>query len=914
GDLPKDYLKVLYGKDANENPLGGNGSQQRESSYNANGQLIVQEVLGFNNTAGYSTFNNAIDAAGNITQYKVKTGSVTNTYDTTLVKLEGYKEASVKGTSTYLEPGSTTSTYDTNGYLKSVDSTLDADDRTFINDVRGQVLATQQGTRLLREFIVNGEVLAQYGQGVDRVTARDKDGNPIFNDNIADFQLGYKSITPSYPNASPGTYTVQTGDTLRSIAQSAYGDSKRWYQIAEANGISSDAQLRVGVSLNLPNLVGASHNDAGTFALYDPSKIVGDTSPYLALPPQPSDNFFGQVLMMAVAILVSVYTAGAVGQLLSVAAPTTAGGAAAGTLAATMEVGGAVFAGTATGTGASVVAAGAIGAAAGSVASQLVGMAAGLQNKLDWKGVALAAIGGGVGAALPAGPTMTTAVLRAVETSALTQGIAVVTGLQKSFNWKGVAASAAGAAVGKLASDSFKSAADTLGARLMSGLAAGATAAVFRGGRVSVQQIAVDGFGQAIGVSLASQASGVAPGPSANNSTMSEAAWQSLGQELGVSTTPAPDLLVAGAGDKLSLGLTPQELSKLPIAKELVEKAGRLKAINDSLLQFVEGATGAGSSGAAAYRAVAAQAASNLYASGAGDVRLTSGADVPSLLAGASGSAAMFDTLPALPMLTGAASDLMLIEPFAPIQQSEAVQFNSRGTAGFSAVSTWDAYRRVDYKAKALANRAFFMDQYGVLPRSQIMQGRVIAQQAFDARQAVRTATQNTLSTGGKLISMAIEQKYTFEGQYAKYAYQIAGVTPAGPASPMDVYAKIIDRSGASNKLVSTLNNYTKVAGPIGMGVGLAASGYAIANAPAWQRGRVAAEEAGGFVGGMAGGIAATSAVGGVALGAAAIGLTVAAPVILVGGAIAGIGGALYVSGYGREAGSYYYNKFGWTQ
>ncbi|MRD46107.1 LysM peptidoglycan-binding domain-containing protein [Caenimonas koreensis DSM 17982] len=320
-------------------------------------------------------------------------------------------------------------------------------------------------------------------------------------------QLGYRSITPSYPNASPGTYTVQTGDTLRSIAQSAYGDSKRWYQIAEANGISSDAQLRVGVSLNLPNLVGTSHNDAGTFALYDPSKIVGDTSPYLALPPQPSDNFFGQVLMMAVAILVSVYTAGAVGQLLSVAAPTTAGGAAAGTLAATMEVGGAVFAGTATGTGASVVAAGAIGAAAGSVASQLVGMAAGLQNKLDWKGVALAAIGGGVGAALPPGPTMTTAVLRAVETSALTQGIAVVTGLQKSFNWKGVAASAAGAAVGKLASDSFKSAADTFGARLMSGMAAGATAAVFRGGKVSVQQVAVDGFGNALGSSVVDEAS-----------------------------------------------------------------------------------------------------------------------------------------------------------------------------------------------------------------------------------------------------------------------------------------------------------------------------------------------------------------------------------------------------------------------
>ncbi|WP_323740825.1 LysM peptidoglycan-binding domain-containing protein [Caenimonas koreensis] len=630
GDLPKDYLKVLYGKDANENPLAGNGSQQRESSYNANGQLIVQEVTGYNNTAGYSTFNNAIDAAGNITQYKVKTGSVTNTYDTTLVKLEGYKEASVKGTSTYLEPGSTTSTYDTNGYLKSVDSTLDADDRTFINDVRGQVLATQQGTRLLREFIVNGEVLAQYGQGVDRVTARDKDGNPIFNDNIADFQLGYKSITPSYPNASPGTYTVQTGDTLRSIAQSAYGDSKRWYQIAEANGISSDAQLRVGVSLNLPNLVGTSHNDAGTFALYDPSKIVGDTSPYLALPPQPSDNFFAQVLMMAVAVLVAVYTAGAAAQLLSVTAPATAGGAAAGTVAATMELGGAVFAGTATGTaastlgaGASVFAAGAIGAAAGSVASQLVGIAAGLQNRLDWKGVALSAIGGGVGAALPPGPTMTTAVLRAVETSALTQGIAVVTGLQKSFNWKGVAASAAGAAVGKLASDSFKSAADTFGARLMTGMAAGATAAAFRGGRVSVQQVAVDAFGNSIGASLAYGSSSAQSDLATGDFTRADR-----------------------ANDPYSMGYQNARGDIISNAEQLarVMDAGPMLADASSVLRLSQGGTTAGDeeyygniinalkardaqkqAASASYRAAEAQATTNLYASGAGNVRETTG-------------------------------------------------------------------------------------------------------------------------------------------------------------------------------------------------------------------------------------------------------------------------------------------------
>lgn len=127
----------------------------------------------------------------------------------------------------------------------------------------------------------------------------------------------------------------------------------------------------------------------------------------------------------------------------------------------------------------------------------------------------------------------------------------------------------------------------------------------------------------------------------------------------------------------------------------------------------------------------------------------------------------------------------------------------------------------------------------------------------------------------------------------------------------MDVYERIIDRSGASNKLVSGFNSFTKVAGPIGLGLGLVSSGYAISNAPMGQTGRVVAEEAGGFFGGIAGGVAATGAVGGLAIVAATVGLTVAAPVVLVAGAVAGVAGAIYTSGYGRQAGSYYYNLWG---
>jgi len=87
--------------------------------------------------------------------------------------------------------------------------------------------------------------------------------------------------------------------------------------------------------------------------------------------------------------------------------------------------------------------------------------------------------------------------------------VGVITGLQEKFDWRGVAASAVGAGVGRgldvamgynPAVDGFdfsKSFASSLGA--------GTAAAVMRGGKVAVQQVAIDAFGNALGSSLASQ-------------------------------------------------------------------------------------------------------------------------------------------------------------------------------------------------------------------------------------------------------------------------------------------------------------------------------------------------------------------------------------------------------------------------
>jgi hypothetical protein len=77
---------------------------------------------------------------------------------------------------------------------------------------------------------------------------------------------------------------VRSGDTLQAIAQAAYGDSSLWYLIAEANGLRGNQDLRVGQALNVPTRVSGAQNSASTFKPYDPSKLVGGTTPNLPAP------------------------------------------------------------------------------------------------------------------------------------------------------------------------------------------------------------------------------------------------------------------------------------------------------------------------------------------------------------------------------------------------------------------------------------------------------------------------------------------------------------------------------------------------------------------------------------------------------------------------------------------------------
>jgi YD repeat-containing protein len=520
---------------------GNDALQGRQNLYDANGQLVHQKTLEY--LVAGSAVNYEYDAAGNVLGYLVA-DTVNNTFThtaNTVVRAEGYRTAmsfsatTAAATGALLSQGGLGYGYDANGHLNFTGDSGQMSQPTlrthnFVNDASGNALyayyayegAPQTQANQVngqRQLIVNGEVLGRYGLMADhRFEGTPLAQNGPFFSAQSDFSFGYQPIDGNYPAGSPGTYAVGAGDTLQSIAKGAYGDASLWYLIADANGLSSNADLRTGQVLTISTRV-ASANNAGTFKPYDPSKIASDT-PTMMAAPQAQDGgcgAIGQIIMVVVAVIVTIYTAGAAGAYFGAAGAAGAGGFA----------GGVAVLGGAGGLTAASIGAAVVGGAVGSIASQAVGVAIGAQDEFSWKGVALGAIGAGVSAGVGAalGPVTSTGFDKAMTlagrgalTGAITQGISVATGLQNSFSWRSVAASAVGAGVGSAVSDVVgpvfgDSPFGQFATRATSGFAAGVTAAAMRGGRVSVTQVATDAFGNALGDSIAEANGQGVPGP-----------------------------------------------------------------------------------------------------------------------------------------------------------------------------------------------------------------------------------------------------------------------------------------------------------------------------------------------------------------------------------------------------------------
>ena len=339
--------------------------------------------------------------------------------------------------------------------------------RSFVTDQAGHILQKTENGKTQNYFYANDKPLGSSGAL-----------------SAADFDYNYTPVSGQYPASVPGSYVVSTGDTLRGIALALFGDAQLWYLVADANGLKSDADLKVGQRLTIPNQVTNLHNSSETFKPYAPGQIIGDTTPTLPDPPPPSKGGgcggVGMIIMVVVAIVATFFFGP-------------------GLLTAVLS----------------------------NIAGQGISIAVGAQDKFSWKSVGMAALSWGVGqgvAQIPelGGTAPLDVAIRAGVSSVVTQGLAVAVGLQDRFSWSAVAAAGVSAGINQAigqsqyGNDSHNGmpgqGSVDFGKELTRNLVVGVARQLVYGGKANWVDVVADSFGNALGNSLAYQSSTVSAG------------------------------------------------------------------------------------------------------------------------------------------------------------------------------------------------------------------------------------------------------------------------------------------------------------------------------------------------------------------------------------------------------------------
>jgi hypothetical protein len=194
--LSRDYLKVLI-----DGKVDANGGITRTSRYDANGELLVQEVTKPDGSQYVVDYRKSIflglgsdvpnyDAAGNLIGYQVINSGGAQTYAIDTQPFDGYKEMSVTAWRDGQEGGTVTNEYDVNGFLTKVlgaplwdsDSRYWRDTQTFVNDADGHVLYKEEQGNRLRQLVVNGNVVGVFGVGTDPTRPTKPSGDPKYTE------------------------------------------------------------------------------------------------------------------------------------------------------------------------------------------------------------------------------------------------------------------------------------------------------------------------------------------------------------------------------------------------------------------------------------------------------------------------------------------------------------------------------------------------------------------------------------------------------------------------------------------------------------------------------------------------------------------------------------------------------------
>lgn len=232
-------------------------------------------------------------------------------------------------------------------------------------------------------------------------------------------------------------------------------------------------------------------------------------------------------------------------------------------------------------------------------------------------------------------------------------------------------------------------------------------------------------------------------------------------------------------------------------------------------------------------------------------------------------------------------------------------------SGGQGAVTTWDSIQRGRYVAQ---NRAASDAAQRTIAEA-ARQGDAVrawetAQEASALRDQRRLATQNRVSPGGRAMSQAIEEGRGFTKSVETYSRRLPGIEGGAVAETRDAYEisrRVAVGAGESRASVKVLAKAGRVAGPVGLAVGIGLGVHAVATAPEGERGRIAARETGAFLGGAVGASVGMSlgvaAAGGISTALIAVGV-VSGP---IGWLAIGLGllGALAVGWLGSKLGGH---------
>ncbi|MEH3040399.1 MAG: LysM peptidoglycan-binding domain-containing protein [Sphingomonas paucimobilis] len=585
-------VDYLYDGDTN-----GTAAWQRATGFNARGQVTNETTWQRqgNDTIRTTTSNNY----GYGTNYAL--GSITSSHSDTYknnksqygsdtTNAYAWRSGAVLSSTTYKQSDQSARTssyyYDLYGQLSSVNI---ADGRPryvyYISDMTGQVSRRNEYDRDYNKgdpseiwYRFNGRTLGYVGnngtQDTSYQTSIDKrtrtqgtgafDGGSAYGVAYADFDQSIAPVTSFAQGSGGGSYTVRAGDTLGGIAAQLWGDAGLWYKLAEANGLGGASALTAGQSLTIPTGVQKATHSAATFTPYDPAEAMGDTAP--SVQPKAKKNkcgAFGAILLTVIAVAVTALTA--------VALPAAV----------------------------SPVLTGALSATAGSVVSQAVGVATGIQDRFDWKGVAMAALSAAVGGALgnvnPFGSGtdfltgFANGAVRGALGSFITQGVGVATRLQKDFSWLGVATAGVGAGVagglgGVLGlrqltqSMSPGNIARTALANTAGGIANAATRAIATGTSFGDNVLAVlpDVLGQTVGGIVAGGIAGALRGPgTVETSSTATGLRDALASANDMTDYEAPGVdLADGAAAQLQQIINRQRYREARVAEVLAAELG----------------------------------------------------------------------------------------------------------------------------------------------------------------------------------------------------------------------------------------------------------------------------------------------------------------------------------------------------